>query len=67
MVAGTETSASTLTWMLYELAKNPSLQSAVREEIRLARESMRGEFTISDLDKMKLTLAVIKVCHHFNS
>ena len=64
MVGGTETSASTLTWMLYELAKSQSLQSAVRDEIRLAREHTMGEFTINDLDKMKLTLAVIKVRHH---
>ena len=61
MAAGTETSASALTWALYEVAKDHNLQDSVRQEIRLARENANGVFTMSDFDGMKLTIAVIKV------
>ena len=65
-VAGHETTSNTLTWMLYELARHPEYQARVRAEIRAARAAVvdRGEsaFTMDDLDGMKVTLAVIKVC-----
>ena len=64
-MAGHETTASTLTWGLYELSRNPAVQTKVREEIKAARRhaAQRGEdeLTVADLDSMKYLLAVIKV------
>ncbi|KAI0755289.1 cytochrome P450 [Daedaleopsis nitida] len=62
--AARETTASTLSWMFYELAQNREYQSRMREEIRAARAAVvgRGEtdFNSDDLDSMKLTVAAIK-------
>ncbi|RDX43906.1 cytochrome P450 [Lentinus brumalis] len=68
--AGQETTSSTLSWMLYELAKHPEYQVRIREEIRAVRAVVveRGDaaFTPEDLDGMKYTLAAIKetLCFH---
>jgi cytochrome P450 len=65
MIAGQDTTASTLTWALYELSRNPNFQNRVREEIKNTRAEVaqRGseELTIADLDSMHNVLAVIKV------
>ena len=66
-IAGQETTSSTLSWMLYELSKRPDYQARMRVEIREARARViaRGDtdFTLEDLDGMKVTLAAIKVSH----
>ena len=65
MIAGQETTATTLTWAFYELSRNPEFQAQVREEIKTTRaEAVRrggGELTVADLDSMHNVLAVIKV------
>lgn len=63
VLAGHETSASTLTWLLYELSKHPEQQERMRKEIAEVRSKYleRGELTVSDYDSMKYTNAVIKV------
>jgi cytochrome P450 len=65
MLAGHETTASTLTWAFYELSKHPEYQKKIREEIKSARAqaSQRGddELSIADLDSMKYLLAAMKV------
>lgn len=65
MIAGQDTTASTLTWALYELSRNPELQSRMRNEIKATRAQAaqrgRRELTIADLDTMHNVLAVIKV------
>ena len=65
-LAGHETTSSTLTFLLSELAKHPEYQARMREEIRAARVRVieRGDpaFTIDDLDSLTLTVNVIKVC-----
>ncbi len=74
-IAGHETTASTLTFLLYELARNQGYQSRLREEIRgiRAQATVRGcgNFTIEDLDSMTLVTNAIKVRtykpHHVNS
>ncbi|KAI0715286.1 cytochrome P450 [Earliella scabrosa] len=38
-LAGHETTASTVSWLLWELAKNPDYQTRLRAEIRAAREA----------------------------
>ena len=64
-MAGHETTASTITWALYELSRNLAVQTKVREEIKATRRhaAQRGddELTVADLDSMKYLLAVIKV------
>ncbi len=64
--AGHETTASTMSWMLYELAKHPDYQAKMRAEIKAARQAMlaRGvsRFTMEDLDSMTAVMNAIKVC-----
>ena len=66
-LAGHETTANTVSWLLWELAKHPDYQAKLRAEIRAGRQKMldRGEirFTTEDLDNMPLLNNAIKVCH----
>jgi cytochrome P450 len=65
MIAGQETTASTLSWALYELSRHPGFQSRVREEINATRAQAaqrgNGELTVADLDSMQYLLSVMKV------
>ncbi|KAF7421223.1 hypothetical protein PC9H_011744 [Pleurotus ostreatus] len=63
ILAGHDTVASSLSWMLYELAKHPDDQKRIREEIRALRAQLPAEaaFTIADLDSLSYTNATIKV------
>jgi cytochrome P450 len=65
-LAGHETTASTVAWAIYELARNPEYQTLVRAEIKATREqaATRGDndLLISDLDSMKYLLSLMKVC-----
>ena len=65
-VAGHDTTASTLSFALWELARHPEYQERMRQEIRAARAKVaaRGgssEFTMEDLDSLTLSLNAIKV------
>ena len=64
-IAGHETTASTLSFALYELARHPAYQARMRDEIRAARARVaeRGgtEFTTEDLDALTLSVNAIKV------
>ncbi|KAF8583570.1 cytochrome P450 [Ramaria rubella] len=64
ILAGHETTASTMTWALYELSRHPGFQSQVREEIATtrAKAAQRGdtELTVADLDSMKYLLSLMK-------
>jgi len=66
MLAGHDTTASTITWTLYELSRHPEYQNAVREEINAARAQAAhcedNELSVTNLDSMKCLLAVMKVC-----
>ena len=68
MLAGHETTASTINWILYELSRHPEFQKAVRDEIEATRAQAAlrgdGELSVADLDSMKCMVALIKVCHH---
>src|ERR1700761_6459980 len=63
-----ETTASTITWVLWEMAKQPKIQTALRTEIRdfLRAAHERGEDTIpvAEYDKMPYTQAILKVIIH---
>ncbi|KAJ3539651.1 hypothetical protein NM688_g6334 [Phlebia brevispora] len=64
-LAGHETTASTLTWYLYELARHSEFQTKLRDEVMAVRNriSARGEtdLTIDDLDSMAYLQAGMKV------
>ena len=71
-LAGHETTANTLTWYLWELAKRPAFQDALREEVRAMRHKItaRGseaDLTIDDLDSMPLLQAGMKVRLHLRA
>ena len=64
-LAGHETTASTITWLLWELAKHPEFQQKLRDEISQKRVEInaRGDadFTMDDLESMEYLQAAIKV------
>ncbi|KAG2157942.1 cytochrome P450 [Suillus bovinus] len=64
LVAGHDTTASSLTWLLYELSKHPEDQRRIRDEIKTARLNVeaRGDDDLlpSDFNNMDFTNAVIK-------
>ncbi|RPD64887.1 cytochrome P450 [Lentinus tigrinus ALCF2SS1-6] len=68
--AGHETTASTLSWMLYELSKHPDYQARMRAEIKAARQAMHargdGRFSIEDLDSMTTVMNAIKETLRFH-
>jgi cytochrome P450 len=57
IVTGHESTANTLTWMFYEMAKNPAIQARVYEEIKATFED--GIITPDQYDGMVYTKAVI--------
>jgi len=65
MLAGHETTASTVTWAMYELSRHPEFQNEIREEIKATRvqAAQRGdaELSVADLDSMKHLVALMKV------
>ncbi|KAL0954104.1 hypothetical protein HGRIS_005250 [Hohenbuehelia grisea] len=61
MLAGHETTASTTTWLLYELSRHPEDQTKIREEIlALRKRTGRKEFTIADMEALEFTNACLK-------
>ena len=64
-LAGHETTANTIAWMLLELARHPDYQDKMRAEIahKRAEVAARGDadFTMEDLESMEYLQAVIKV------
>ncbi|KAF8825221.1 hypothetical protein HHX47_DHR7000590 [Lentinula edodes] len=62
ILAGHETTASTMTWILYALTKNPKDQQKIYREIQEIRErNGDNEPSPQDLDSMPFFNAVIKV------
>ena len=65
LLAGHDTTASTLTWFLWEVAKHPESQERIRSEIAAFREEKGEEHpTATDLDNMAYTQAALKVLPH---
>ncbi|TFK44496.1 cytochrome P450 [Crucibulum laeve] len=64
LLAGHETSATTMCWVLLELARHTDVQAKLRQEIRATEQAIhaRGgsDFTASDLDNMPYLAAVLK-------
>lgn len=65
ILAGHETTSSSLNWLFWELAKHPEYQVKMRAEIASVRSKViaRGddEFKIEDYDSMAYTVAAMKV------
>jgi cytochrome P450 len=68
MLAGHETTASTMNWLLWELSKDAEYQGLCREEVARIRSEVisRGDddFSITDLENMPYVTAIIKVSVH---
>ncbi|EMD32992.1 hypothetical protein CERSUDRAFT_161087 [Gelatoporia subvermispora B] len=64
MLAGQETTSNTLSWALFELAKQPRVQSRLRDEIWAKETEIRErggiDLTASDLDSMTYLQAVLR-------
>lgn len=65
ILAGHATTASTLTWMVYELARNQDYQNKMREEIVAARSRLHEhgaqDSSVEDLEGMPLVSSCLKV------
>ncbi|KAJ3758781.1 cytochrome P450 [Lentinula raphanica] len=70
LFAGHETSGTSLTFALFELARHPEFQDRLRKEIRDVERNImeRGitEFTVQDLDSMPILNAVVKETLRFH-
>ncbi|KAL4255425.1 cytochrome P450 family protein [Pleurotus pulmonarius] len=62
ILVGHDTTANTLSWLLYELSKHLDDQERVRDEIQARRAQLPSgaPFTISDLESLTFTNATIK-------
>ncbi|KAI0263455.1 cytochrome P450 [Gloeopeniophorella convolvens] len=61
LLAGHDTTANSLTWFLWEIAKHPEDQTRVREEIAAVRARRNEEqFSAAGLDSMTFTQAALK-------
>ncbi|KAL5544044.1 hypothetical protein UlMin_007828 [Ulmus minor] len=58
-IAGTDTSAATLGWIMAELIKNPSAMKRAQDEVRTIAKG-KGKVEESDLSKLKYLKSVIK-------
>lgn len=58
-VAGFETSATTMSFVLYELARNPDIQQKVSDEINRVLNKHNGEVTYDSVNEMKYMSQVI--------
>jgi cytochrome P450 len=67
-LAGHDTSANSLTWFFWELAKHPESAREIREEIAAVRARIGArDFSITDLEGMSTMLAALKVLPTFVS
>ncbi|PCH35645.1 cytochrome P450 [Wolfiporia cocos MD-104 SS10] len=70
MLAGQETTANTLSFALYELAKSPDYQTQLRAEIRAMEQSVRErgetELSVADLDAMPFLQAIMREVLRFH-
>jgi cytochrome P450 len=70
MGAGHETTATTMSWSLFELTQHPDVQAKLRAEILAMEQTIRDrgdtEFTYADFDAMPYTIAVMKETLRFH-
>ncbi|KAJ4468353.1 cytochrome P450 [Lentinula aciculospora] len=67
LLAGHETSSTSLVWCILELSRHPEVQRQLREEIRATERKLNGrEFTATDFDNMPYLSAVLKESMRFH-
>lgn len=66
-VAGFETSSSTISYCLYELAKNPDIQGQVQAEIDSVLAKTNGQITFDAVNEMKFLDACIDGSYAFKN
>ncbi|TFK49746.1 cytochrome P450 [Heliocybe sulcata] len=59
-VAGHDTTASTLTWLLWMLANNVDVQTKLRSELRAAQAQSGSDLTLEDIEGIPYLQAVVK-------
>ncbi|EMC99927.1 hypothetical protein BAUCODRAFT_30348 [Baudoinia panamericana UAMH 10762] len=59
LVAGHETTATSMIWALYLLCKHPEVQTKLREEIRSKLPSLNDEITAAQIDDCQYLHAVV--------
>ncbi|TFK45404.1 cytochrome P450 [Heliocybe sulcata] len=60
LLAGHETTSTSLTWILWELAKRPEVQTRLRDEIVAAHAQAQDALSLNDIEKMPYFQAVLK-------
>ena len=67
MVAGSDTSANTLAFTCYQLAKNPEIQEKLRNEINSMYEGnpTKESLTYEDLQNIPYRLVLLRSTHYF--
>jgi cytochrome P450 family 6 len=60
ILAGFETSGTTLSYALYELALHPDLQSRLREEIKQLLDTHQGQLTYEGIREMSYLDMVVR-------
>ncbi|KAK0438180.1 cytochrome P450 [Desarmillaria tabescens] len=66
VLAGHDTTANTMAWLLYELSLHPEDQARIREEISQTKSKTSGALTSSDYDSMVWLNACIKEALRFH-
>jgi len=65
LIAGYETTATTLSWTLLEIARHPEMQTRLRDEIYEMEQKIQSrgdtEFTATDFENMPYLTAILKV------
>jgi cytochrome P450 len=60
LIAGFETSGTTLSYALYELALHPDVQSRLREEVTQVLDKHQGELTYEGIHEMSYLDMVVR-------
>ncbi|KAL1945428.1 hypothetical protein VTO73DRAFT_2279 [Trametes versicolor] len=64
LLAGQETTSNTLSWALMELARQPHIQTRLREEVHAMERTIRArgdaDFTVADFEAMPYLQAVLR-------
>ncbi|KAK0504462.1 cytochrome P450 [Armillaria luteobubalina] len=66
VLAGHETTANTMAWLLYELSLHPEDQAKIREEIARTKSNAQGALTSNEYDSMVWLNACIKEALRFH-
>ncbi|KAI8826408.1 cytochrome P450 [Chytriomyces cf. hyalinus JEL632] len=66
-LAGHETSANTMTFMAYELSRNPEIQAKLKEEIKQALHKNAGVVTVEHLNEFPYLDRVMKETQRLHS